>query len=178
MSDTAMGELADLEISRDRDVFMRELIGELTTLVEQSVGADAAGGFVAIVGSRMGRMIDREYRARLGRETLDLEQLAAVLVDFKRRINGGFKIEAIEGDRIILVNDRCPFGKFVEGRPALCMMTSNIFGRIAAENVGHCEVSIQAAIARGDAGCRVEIDFSEPTAAAASIYARRYFKSQ
>jgi len=35
------------------------------------------------------------------------------------------------------------------------MMTSNVFGRIAADNTGYAAVEIEDAIARGDANCRV-----------------------
>ena len=61
-------------------------------------------------------------------------------------------------DRVVLGNRKCPFGRNVEGRPSLCMMTSNVFGRIAAENLGYSRVRIDEAIARGDAGCRVVIE--------------------
>lgn len=60
-------------------------------------------------------------------------------------------------DRIVLGNRRCPFEDKVVGRPALCMMTSNVFGGIAAENLGYAKVEIQQAIARGDAECQVVV---------------------
>ena len=34
----------------------------------------------------------------------------------------------------------------------MCMMTSNVFGHIAAENVGYAKVELQETIARGDKG--------------------------
>jgi hypothetical protein len=37
------------------------------------------------------------------------------------------------------------------------MMTSNVFGSIAAENLGYAKVELQETIAKGHAGCRVVI---------------------
>ncbi len=72
----------------------------------------------------------------------------------------------------MLGNRACPFAEKVVGRPALCMMTSNVFGVIAAQNLGYAKVVIEEAIARGDAGCRVVV-YLTPTEGAAG---REYFK--
>tara|TARA_R110002049_G_scaffold44333_5_gene129983 strand:+ start:32830 stop:33174 length:345 start_codon:yes stop_codon:yes gene_type:complete len=100
-----------------------------------------------------------EYLAAAGTDTLDLAQVAAVLVDLKARIDGGFSIETMDTDKIVLVNTACPFGAYVKERESLCMMTSNVFGRIAANNLGYARVSLDRTIARGDDGCRVTVYF-------------------
>lgn len=156
MSD-ALATLAELPISRDRDRFLRELLLELAETLENVVGEEEASGFVRLVGMRMGDVMDREYCEALGRDRLDRDQVAAALVDLKQRIEGGFRIESVDDDRIVLVNDRCPFGREVEGHPSLCEMTSSVFGRLTARNLGYAAVTIEQAIARGDAGCRVVI---------------------
>lgn len=48
----------------------------------------------------------------------------------------------------MLGNRACPFGDKVIGHPALCMMTSNVFGSIAADNLGYAKVVVEEAIAR------------------------------
>ena len=149
-----------LPIERGRDQFLRELVRELAGVIEDTAGLDEAEGFIATVGGRMGSMMNDEYRRHIGERTLDRDQVAGVLVDLKRRIEGGFRIESIDEERIVLVNDRCPFGKYVIGRESLCMMTSNVFGRIVADNLGHARISIDEAIAKGDLHCRVVIDLS------------------
>lgn len=149
-----------LPIGRDRDQFLRELVRELAGVIEDTTGLEEAEGFISTVGGRIGAMMNDEYRRHIGEERLGLDQVAVVLVDLKRRIDGGFRVESIDGERIVLVNDRCPFGEYVVGRQSLCMMTSNVFGRIVADNLGHARVDIEQAIARGDEGCRVVIDLS------------------
>ena len=72
---------------------------------------------------------------------LSRRQLAEVLVDLKRRIEGQFYIIEESDDRIVLGNCACPFGDKVIGRPSMCMMTSNVFGVIAAENLGYAKWS-------------------------------------
>ncbi|MCK7595367.1 methanogen output domain 1-containing protein [Pseudomarimonas salicorniae] len=150
-------DVACTDIDLDRDAFVRDLLRELSGLLEEVVGLDEARGFVALVGQRIGRRIDALYRPHLGDGEWSVGQLASVLVDLKRRIQGGFSIEAIEATRITLVNDRCPFGDKVLGRSSLCMMTSNVFGNIAAEHRGFAQVALEETIAAGDGRCRVVI---------------------
>jgi hypothetical protein len=56
------------------------------------------------------------------------------------------------------------------------MMTSNVFGVIAAENLGYAKVELQQTIAKGDPGCRVVVHL-KPTAAVQKANGREYFKS-
>ncbi|NNU15785.1 transcriptional regulator [Parvularcula sp. ZS-1/3] len=176
MSATAIRDetsFADLPIERDRDQFLRELIRELSGVLERTVGLEDAEGFIAMVGDRLGHVMNDEYKAALGKETLSRREIAKALVDLKDRIKGGFSVERIEGDAIVLVNDRCPFGRYVHDRPSLCMMTSNVFGRIAAENESFAEVTITEAIARGDSRCRVVVSFG--TSAEGNHESRSYY---
>ncbi len=154
-------EFAAHEIRRDRDQFTRELLRELAGVLEESVGVEDAQGFIALVGNRIGLQLDEEYRSAAGVGRLSVGQIAGAFVDLKRRIDGGFVVESIEADAIVLVNDACPFGRYVEGRTSLCMMTSNVFGRIAADNLGYARVELQSTIAAGDSGCRVVVRFSD-----------------
>ena len=98
-----------------------------------------------------------------------------VLVDLKRRIQGDFFIIEEDDEKIVLGNRACPFAEKVVGRPALCMMTSNVFGSIAADNLGYSKVVIEQAIARGDAGCRVVV-YLRQTPQAEAAQGREYFK--
>ncbi|WP_334131349.1 methanogen output domain 1-containing protein [Silanimonas lenta] len=147
----------------ERDGFLRDLLRELSGLLEDVVGLEEAAGFIALVGQRIGRRIDALYAERLGEGEWTTEQLAQVLVDLKRRIQGGFRIESIEGLEIVLVNDACPFGDRVLDRPSLCMMTSNVFGTLAAAHRGFAQVEVEQAIARGDRGCRVRVSLDPNT---------------
>ena len=151
----------DLPIGRDRDRFLRELVREVAGAIEDTAGLAEAEGFISVIGGRLGSVMGEEYRRFGELDALDRRQVAAALVDLKRRIDGGFSVESIDERRIVLVNTRCPFGEYVLGRESLCMMTSNVFGRIAADNLGYARVEIVEAIARGDAGCRVVVNLEE-----------------
>jgi hypothetical protein len=96
-------------------------------------------------------------------------------VDLKRRIQGSFYIIEESDDKIVFGNSICLFAEKVVGRPALCMMTSNVFGSIAADNLGYSKVVIEQAIANGDPGCRVVV-YLKATAESDAVSGREYFK--
>lgn len=177
-----MNETAEVRISMqrlalplERDVFLRTLLRHLAGTLQKVVGLEEASGFVSVVGQEIGDEINLAYKNALSVARLTREQVADVLVDLKRRIQGDFYIIEEDDERIVLGNRACPFADKVLGRPALCMMTSNVFGSIAADNLGYAKVAIEQAIARGDAGCRVVVYLKQtPQAGAAS--GREYFR--
>ncbi len=164
------------DIPLNRDEFMRTLIRELSGVLQDVVGLDEASGFVSVVGLKIGHYIDAMYRESYGQDTLTRDQVAHVLVDLKRRIEGDFYVIEKTDERIVLGNRACPFGAKVIGRPALCMMTSNVFGSVTAENLGFAKVEIGETIAQGAPGCRIVVHL-KPTAAAEAADGRVYFKS-
>ena len=152
---------AGAEIDRDRDTFMRALLRELSGILQNTIGLEEAEGFIALVGNRIGAMMDDDYRRIANVEALDVHQVACALVDLKRRIQGGFRIESIDPEKIVFSNTACPFGDYVRDRQSLCMMTSNVFGRIAAANLDYARVELQDTIADGGSGCRVVVHLTE-----------------
>jgi len=167
-------DLQKLDLPLERDVFLRTLLRHLAGTLQEVVGVHEAGGFVSVVGQKIGDDLNATYKAALQVEKLSREQVARVLVDLKHRINGDFYVVEESDDKIVFGNRACPFGDKVVDRPALCMMTSNVFGRIAAENLGYAKVSLEQTIARGDAGCRVVVHL-RPTVPAEAAEGREYF---
>lgn len=166
-----------LAIPLDRDNFTRSLIRELAGTLEDVVGMKDAAGFISVVGQTIGDQINESYKAALGVEVLTREQVASVLVDLKRRIQGDFYVIEENDQRIVLGNNACPFGDKVLGRPSMCMMTSNVFGAIAAHNLGYAKVELQETIAQGNPGCRVVVHLAQ-TPQAVPAEGREYFRSQ
>jgi predicted ArsR family transcriptional regulator len=176
---TASDERANLgtiDVPLERDVFLRTLLRHLAGALQEIVGLDEASGFVSLVGQRIGEEINTAYTSALSVTQLTPPQVADVLVDLKRRIQGDFFIIEEDEEKIVLGNRACPFAEKVIGRPALCMMTSNVFGSIAAQNLGYAKVAIEQAIARGDQGCRVVV-YLKPSDASEQADGREYFKS-
>ncbi len=167
--------LGDLDVPLERDGFLRTLIRELAGTLQEVVGLDEASGFISVVGHNMGRQIEQDYRQALGVPRLAREQVADVLVDLKARIQGDFFVIEQDDEKIVLGNRACPFAEKVLGRPAMCMMTSNVFGAIAAENLGYAKVELRETIAQGQAGCRVAV-YLKPTPEAERAPGREYFK--
>jgi predicted ArsR family transcriptional regulator len=166
----------ELDLPLQRDVFLRNLIRALSGTLEEVVGLTEASGFISVVGQTIGDEINRDYRLALGASSLTRPQVAAVLVDLKRRINGDFYIIEEDDTKIVLGNRRCPFEEKVLGRRSMCMMTSNVFGSIAAENLGYAKVELQETIAAGHPGCRIVV-YLQPTPEAEAAEGREYYKA-
>jgi len=168
-------DLAELPIPLNREDFALDLIHHLAATLEKVVGVPEASGFINVVGQRIGEAILRSYLEELGISQLDPDQLPGILVDLKRRIHGDFYVIDASADKITLGNRRCPFGSRALGHPSMCMMTSNVFGLISAETVGHAKVEILESIARGDAGCRVVVHL-KPSETGEPGGGRTYFR--
>jgi Methanogen output domain 1 len=147
--------LKTLGVPLERDAFLRTLIRHLSGALQDVVGLSEASGFISIVGQRMGDEISDSYKAALGVTRLDRDMVRDVCLDLKRRIHGDFYVISEDDEKIVFGNRTCPFEEKVIGRPALCMMTSNVFGTIAAQNLGYGKVALEQTIAAGDPGCRV-----------------------
>jgi predicted ArsR family transcriptional regulator len=168
---------SEAAIPLNRDVFLRTLIRELSGTLEDIVGLKEAAGFISVVGQNVGDGMNGDYRAALQVPTLSREQVAQVLVDLKRRIQGDFYIIEESDEKIVFGNRQCPFEDKVLGRTSMCMMTSNVFGAIAAENLGYAKVELQQTIAKGDPGCLVVV-YLRPGPEAQAAEGREYFRSE
>lgn len=169
--------LSSLNIPLDRDIFLRTLIRELSGVLEDVVGYAEASGYISLVGHNIGEWINDTFRKEMGVSSLSRQQVAEVLVDLKARIQGDFSVVSQDDDRIILENKACPFGDKVLDRPSMCMMTSNVFGFIAAANLGYARIVIEQAIAKRDEKCRV-IVYLKPCPEAEAVEGREYFGAE
>lgn len=168
-------ELHRADISLDRDNFMRSLIRELAGTLEDVIGVEDASGYISIVGAAIGKEIDKSYCKALQVEKLSRSQVADVLVDLKQRIEGKFYVIEQNDQRIVFGNSQCPFGDKVIDRPSMCMMTSNVFGHIAAEHLGYAKVELQRTIAERHGECIIVVHLRPDETK--NIGGREYFKS-
>jgi predicted ArsR family transcriptional regulator len=173
---TSLPVIRDLPLPLDRDVFLRTLVRHLAGTLQDVVGLDEASGFISVVGQEIGDEINQAYQKSLAVTRLNREQVAEVLLDLKRRIQGDFYIVEQTDEKIVYGNRACPFAEKVIGRPAMCMMTSNVFGSISADNLGYAKVVLEETIAQGNAECRVVV-FINPTEEAAAATGREYFQA-
>jgi predicted ArsR family transcriptional regulator len=142
------------------------------------VGLEETSGFISVVGQNIGTQINQLYRQELNLPKLSQEQVAEVLADLKNRINGEFYIEEQDDTRIVLRSTTCPFGEKVKDRSSLCMMTSNVFGVIAADNLGYAKVNLEKTIARGDTECRVVLYLNPENEQTLAASGREYHEAE
>jgi predicted ArsR family transcriptional regulator len=169
-------KISELNTGLNRDVFLRSLVRELAGTLEEVIGLEEASGYISVVGRAIGEQINQGYRQALRLDRLSRSQVAEVLVDLKHRIQGDFYVIEETDEKIVLGNRLCPFGDKVLNRPSMCMMTSNVFGHIAAENLGYGKVELRRTIAEGHPECRV-IVYIIPTPEAEAAPGREYFRS-
>jgi anti-sigma regulatory factor (Ser/Thr protein kinase) len=145
-----------------KESFLRAMVVQLSQALETNHGPDAAEAAIAQVGTDVGWQMEQEFRLAeevVGRMTP--EQLGHCFVRLKHAIDGGFSVVEASAEQIVLENTRCPFGSSVLRAPALCRMTSSVFGGIAARNSAHdVSVLLEERIAVGDPGCRVVVSLA------------------
>lgn len=141
----------------ERELFLLSMVNALSGTLQDVVGLKDAEGYISTVGERIGDAICTAYRNSAEDGEIDEGDLSYILTDLKSRIGGTFKVEREEGGIIEFSNNKCPFGAFVDGRPSLCMMTSNVFGTIAAKLHGEARVELLKTIAQGDGCCHVMV---------------------
>lgn len=161
--DVFSNHLQSLPIDLQQSEFLCTLATEAASLIEHTADLKQAEGFITTVGLRIGKTITKKYSGHAPGSGADLEALTPVLIDLKRRIHGDFYVIDIAQIHILLGNTRCPFAEGVTGRTSLCMMTTNVFGRIAAGASGYARGSVMETIAAGAEHCRVLIDISMDT---------------
>jgi len=169
-----LGE-ARLEGGFGKESFLRALVVQMSRAVEEQHGPDAAEVAVAQVGTDVGGQMEAEFRLAeeiTGR--LSPEEMGRCYVRLKQAIDGDFRVVEANAERIVLENTRCPFGDVVRRAPALCRMTSSVFGGIAARNTeSGASVLLEERIAVGDPGCRVVV-YLGPAPAEAEPFAHHY----
>ena len=134
--------------------FFADIVANLAETLEDTIGLQDAEGFIAVVGTSLGNEVSALYDDGKPSDTKDIGR---ILVDLKERIGGEFKIESVSNDQIVLSNSRCPFGHRAEGKPSLCMMTTNVFGRVAADRNGYAHVIVDDSIALNGKTCNVTV---------------------
>lgn len=153
-----------------KEAFLRALVVQLAQSIAEQGGPDAAERAVAQVGVDVGGQMEAEFRAaRSITGRMSTAQLAECYVRLKHAIDGQFSVTEIDDRRIVLENTRCPFGLAVRQAPALCRMTSSVFGGIAARNTdGGARIVLAERIAVGDPTCRVIVEL-DPDPSAESL---------
>ena len=151
----------DIGIGMSAPSFTREAAVRLAAELEDTVGLLEASYFVGQVGDDLGISIGRNYEENVGPLPAEPNALAQFLVDLGGNIGADFSIETVTEEKVVLLNDACPFDGQVEGHPSLCMTTTNILGRIVSQARGYANVAIKEAFATGHNRCRMQLCLSQ-----------------
>ncbi|CAN7434608.1 methanogen output domain 1-containing protein [Bosea sp. LjRoot237] len=157
-TDATSPNVGSLDIEFDHHGLFNTLVASMAELLESIAGVEDACAYVSSIAARLGADVEKQYKAALGVQNLNRSQLVDVLIDLKNRAGGDFSLIEQDEDRIVFGNRACPLGAAASNHPSLCMLTSNIFGRMAANTVGYAAVDLEQTIARGAASCRVVLN--------------------
>lgn len=174
MTEIKAQKISSLNIPLERDLFCRTLIRELAGTLQDIIGLKESEGYISLVGKNIGKWINQSYKSQLNQDKLNKQQVIEVLIDLKSRIHGEFRVVEQDDKKVILRNKQCPFGDKVKDRQCMCMMTSNVFGIITADNLGYAKVVLEETIAKGDQECKVIVHF-DSTEESALTEGREYF---
>lgn len=139
-----------------RESFMLELIAHLSKLTDFLFGNHLGREYIVAIGLQMGEAIDERFK-RFHRISgrLSLDQYASLVVNLKQSIGGDFYLVEKASNKVVVASNTCPFGGIITKAPNLCMITSGVFGGIAALNFGFGKVVLRKRIGLGEPRCEV-----------------------
>lgn len=111
MTNALNHSIATLNLSLERDIFLRTLIRELSGTLQDVVGLEEASGFISVVGERMATQLDQDYKSALEVSKLSRKQVADVLIDLKKRIQGDFYVVEQDDEKLSLATASAHLGK-------------------------------------------------------------------
>lgn len=155
VANVALPHIGSLDIGIDHHDLFNTLVSDMAELLESIAGIDDACAYVSGIAARLGADIEQRYKTALDIQHFNRDQLIEVLIDLKNRTGGKFSVIEQSDERVVFGNCACPLGDAAANHPSLCMLTSNIFGRLTANAVGYAAVELEETIAKGAAGCRV-----------------------
>ena len=139
----------------EKTEYLTGFIGELSGLLDQIIGQPNSENVIGTVGLRTGERISRDAPSL--RQRPSPRDVARLIANLRTEVGGHFEIVSVSASEIVLATGCCPFGRNAVGRPALCMMTTNVLGRIVADRTGYARVVLDSTIAQGAPRCRVRI---------------------
>lgn len=122
----------------------------------QGVNCSSLESFIKKIVLNSSEALEDIYRESHGlNDILSMQEYADLLVNLKNSIGGEFKVIEINENTLNIQTTKCPFGELIESTPALCHMTSSIFGGIGARNYGYAKVELRKRIALGSDHCEI-----------------------
>jgi hypothetical protein len=102
--------IRQLDISLERDIFLRNLLRELSGTLEELIGIEEASGYISIVGQKIADWINEDYRTAAQLETLPVATLTIrYQIQEMLRIEKTFDSEGIQ-DELDAYNPLIPDG--------------------------------------------------------------------
>jgi signal transduction histidine kinase len=136
-----------------RESLMLQLITHLSKLTYSLFDDHFSREYIMAASLRMAQAIDKKCKEAYGNDDhLSLEQFINLQLSTSDKL---FHLTEKAENKVVVCSNTCPFEKIINEVPNLCMVTSAIFGGIAALNFGFSKVSLRKQIVLGDSCCEV-----------------------
>ena len=136
--------------SRIREV----LIDVIPLLMRRKIPEEERNEFISLLSARLEEAIYDDYLG--GKENIDLATMGQSIAQVFNDLGGEFSAK-VEGDEIVVIAKRCPWGNETRRNPVTCMLTKSVSARFAKRAWGGAKVHMTKTLANKDDCCRIVI---------------------
>jgi PAS domain S-box-containing protein len=130
------------------------LIDVVPLLMRRQVPESERNEFISLLSTRLEETIYDDYLG--GRTEVDLATMGNAIAQVFNDLGGDFSAQ-VEGDEVVVVAKRCPWGNEARRNPVTCMLTKSVSARFAKHAWGGAKVHVPKTLANKDDCCRIVI---------------------
>jgi len=131
------------------DINKTKFLKEMITGICENISTDQLKKAIEKIAIKIGQEISDIYRNFHNTAKLTKTQLIDSIIDAMNKLGAHFSLISEDKDKIVFRNSKCLFGNKIKRCQLLCLTTSNIIGKIVAENLGYSRVELKRTIANG-----------------------------
>ncbi len=130
------------------------LIDVIPLLMRRKIPEEERNEFISLLSARLEEAIYDDYLG--GKENIDLATMGQSIAQVFNDLGGEFSAK-VEGDEIVVIAKRCPWGNETRRNPVTCMLTKSVSARFAKRAWGGAKVHMTKTLANKDDCCRIVI---------------------
>ncbi len=131
------------------DLKKTRFLNEMLTGICENINPSQLKDAIDKSAVKIGKEISDTYRRFHNTVKLTKSQLIDSIIDSMNKLGAQFSLVREDETEIVFRNTKCVFGDKVKDCPMLCATTSNVIGKMVAENLGYCKLQFKRTIANG-----------------------------
>jgi len=130
------------------------IIDVIPLLMRRQIPEEERNEFISLLSTRLEEAIYDDYLG--GKVDIDLDTMGESIAQVFNDLGGDFSA-TVQGDEIVVIGKRCPWGNETRRNPVTCMLTKSISARFAKHAWGGAKVHVTKTLANKDDCCRILI---------------------